>query len=420
MIKRETKYIIRRIIISVGVILLLSFIRSCKVYAEEILTCGYNLKLNGNNVSMTNTSYLSANTNRQIRVGSLLSNANGITYYSGMKFYTDIIVVFNGDMQNYTSTHNGITYSFTNLGYIGNVQGFSQNDGIWLIRLIWEATNYQDGGNGDLMYQTFWNSNYIQDTGGSKSWGVAMRVIGENCGLASNMNINPQQYGEIINQLKQVNSKLSDIQTKLSTIITYINTTNSKLDTVNDKLELVRWGIYDVNGSLTTIDNDINGLNGNVTYQAQQTRLKLDDLITAINNGNLSIINAQQQTTTAINDMNDTIKNDNIDSPNNSISQMEQNLPTNSVISDLLTLPIRMFQNIVNAVNGSCSPFSLGALFGTNLVLPCINIQNYLGSALWSSIDVIFCGIFVLSMRKKFVEIFENITSLKNGGNELE
>lgn len=417
MIKRETKYIIRRILIGVGIALILAYINACEVKAENILTCGYNLKLNGNNVNMTSTTYLSANTNRQIRVGSLLSNANGITFYNGMKFYTDIIVVFNGDMTNYTSTHNGITYSFTNLGYVGNVQGFSEGDGIWLIRLIWEATNYQDAGNGDLMYQTFWNNNYIQDTGGSKSWGVAMRVVGENCGLASNMNINPQQYGQIINQLKQENTKLADIQTKLATIINFINTTNGKLDTIHNDLYVVYNGI---SSSLTSIDGDINGMSGNITYQGQQNRLKLDDLISAINSGNLQIINAQEQTTNAVNDMNDTIKDDNIDSPNNSISQMEQNLPTNSVISDLLTLPIRMFQNILNAVNGTCSPFSLGSLFGTNLVLPCINIQNYLGSALWGAIDVIFCGIFILSMRKKFVEIFENITSLKNGGNELE
>ena len=138
--------------------LLLFLIGLSKVEAEQVLTCGYNLKLNGNNVNMTSTTYLAANTNRVIRVGSLLSNANGYTFYNGMKFYTDIIVVFNGDMQNYTSTHNGITYSFTNLGYVGNVQGFSEGDGIWLIRLIWEATNYQDGGGGNLMYETFWNN----------------------------------------------------------------------------------------------------------------------------------------------------------------------------------------------------------------------------------------------------------------------
>ena len=52
--------------------------------------------------------------------------------------------------------------------------------------------------------------------------------------------------------------------------------------------------------------------------------------------------------------------------------------------------------------------------------MPCIDISSYVGGYIWAFIDVVFSGIFVLTIRKKFIQIFQNITSLKNGGNEVD
>lgn len=130
----------------------------------------------------------------------------------------------------------------------------------------------------------------------------------------------------------------------------------------------------------------------------------------------------QQGTNQRLDSIDNTLNNDSIDSSNTTgtLENLSDDLPTNSVISDLLLLPVRLFQNILNSINGSCSSFSLGSLFNTNINLPCINLQNILGSSLYSVIDILISGIFVLSIRKKFVNIFENLSSLKNGGNELE
>lgn len=126
--------------------------------------------------------------------------------------------------------------------------------------------------------------------------------------------------------------------------------------------------------------------------------------------------------TSKIDAVNDTLKDDAVDSSNatDTLSNLSNSTASNSVISDLLLLPVRLFQNIVNSINGSCSPFSLGTLFNTNLTLPCINIPNLIGSTLWSVIDILFCGSFILVIRKKFVDIFENLSELKNGGNDVE
>ena len=128
------------------------------------------------------------------------------------------------------------------------------------------------------------------------------------------------------------------------------------------------------------------------------------------------------QVQTELNNIDDTLNDDTIDDSNTTgtLEDLSEDLPTNPVISDLLLLPVRLFQNIVNSINGSCSPFNLGSLYGSNLTLPCINIESLIGTTLWSVIDILFCGAFVLIIRKKFVDIFHDLTDLRNGGNAVE
>lgn len=128
----------------------------------------------------------------------------------------------------------------------------------------------------------------------------------------------------------------------------------------------------------------------------------------------------QQQTNEKLDSIDDTLNDSNVDSSDSTINNLKDKIPTNSVISDLLLLPVRFLQNFVNALGSSCSRFSLGSLYGTELFMPCINIESYLGSGIWTTIDLIISGLFVYSLRKKFIEIYENLTNLKNGGNEVD
>lgn len=145
----------------------------------------------------------------------------------------------------------------------------------------------------------------------------------------------------------------------------------------------------------------------------------------SINQVNTSINQVKQEVTeinNSVDKVNDTLNDDTIDSSNttDTLSGLSNSVASNSVISDLLLLPVRLFQNIVNNINGSCSSFNLGTLYNTNLSLPCINIPSLIGYTLWTVIDILFCGSFVLVIRKKFVDIFESLSELKNGGNDLE
>lgn len=154
----------------------------------------------------------------------------------------------------------------------------------------------------------------------------------------------------------------------------------------------------------------------------QQNNQDYTSILNEIKNNQNDYKRELQDVNSSIQETNDTLTDDTIDDTNTSstLEDLSEDLPTNSVISDLLLLPVRLFQNILNSINGSCSPFNLGSLYGSNLTLPCINIETLIGSTLWSVIDILFCGAFILIIRKKFVDIFENLTELRNGGNAVE
>ena len=130
-------------------------------------------------------------------------------------------------------------------------------------------------------------------------------------------------------------------------------------------------------------------------------------------NGNQSIVDSQQ-------DINNSLNDSSVSDPNSDISNMSQKVASNNSITQLLTLPITLFQNVLNNINGSCSSYNLGSLYGHNLTLPCINLESILGSTLWSIIDILISGLFILSFRKKMVDIFNHMSSLNDRGNELE
>lgn len=109
-----------------------------------------------------------------------------------------------------------------------------------------------------------------------------------------------------------------------------------------------------------------------------------------------------------------------VNDPTSSLNGLNANIGSNSVISDLLLLPVSLYHSILNSINGTCTPFTLGTLYNHTLRMPCINIQDVIGNAIYGVIDILISGIFILSIRKKLVDIFNSFTSLKVGGNELE
>lgn len=132
-------------------------------------------------------------------------------------------------------------------------------------------------------------------------------------------------------------------------------------------------------------------------------------------NQNQQIINQQNTINNSINNVDNTINNDNVDSPNNALSSLNSYIATNSTISNLITLPITLFQKVLSSLNGTCSNYDLGEYKGTHIILPCINISDYIGTALFNVIDVLISGLLIYRMSRKFIAVFHNLSSMKDG-----
>lgn len=173
--------------------------------------------------------------------------------------------------------------------------------------------------------------------------------------------------------------------------------------TYNTFVQIVDVSLY--NDTPETRNSFINNINTNKMIDNQnQIKNKLNDMQNSLNDVKGSI-----------NDVNSSINNDNVDDPSSSINQFKDKIATNGVITQLVGLPVTLFTKVLNSVNGTCSSYNLGSLFGTDLVLPCINIETYLGSSLWGVIDVLISGLFVYTISKKFIKVFENMSSMNEG-----
>ena len=130
-----------------------------------------------------------------------------------------------------------------------------------------------------------------------------------------------------------------------------------------------------------------------------------------------SITNAQNNTTNAINGVNDSINNDTVSTNtenSSTASSWASQSASDSVVSDMVLMPITLLNAFSNGFNSICSSYNLGSLYGTNLTLPCINLSNYLGATLWGIIDVLMSGFLIYGIGKKFVRVFNDFTNLKD------
>lgn len=140
-------------------------------------------------------------------------------------------------------------------------------------------------------------------------------------------------------------------------------------------------------------------------------------------------INTQQSITQGVGELNDTTKemvdeakktNDFLTDTSTLGNSDVENIigatdTDNANVSDLVNLIPQTLQVIINGFERGCiGGYSLGSLFGTELVLPCINPVDYLGSFLWGMIDAILCLCYLIPFSKWLVNTYNDLTSLKN------
>lgn len=165
------------------------------------------------------------------------------------------------------------------------------------------------------------------------------------------------------------------------------------------------------------VDNNIqlNGTNGTTT--------KVSFVYDPIANGNNEIVNAIDQQTQAQEDTNDLLNDNNVSSDtSDSIDDVltyGDSQSTFGPVADLLLLPLTLFGAYYTSFGGSCSSYNLGTMFNHQIVLPCINLENILGSSLYSIIDVAISLFMIYNIILMCISSFDKITSLSDPFDEL-
>lgn len=195
-------------------------------------------------------------------------------------------------------------------------------------------------------------------------------------------------------------------------------------------------GVSKVNCSGSTCDVSFTFTNSTTTNQLDfQNTLDipwsfqgLDNIIQQLyfvqvreNTSNQDVVDALDKVEDKIDDTNtkldgidSAIKDDNVDVSDDTIADLESFLPQNGVITQLITLPLTLYQHVLNSINSSCSDFSLGSLYGTELIIPCFTLDGYFGS-FWNILDLMISGFFVYTIAKKMIAVFNNMSNLEEG-----
>lgn len=166
-------------------------------------------------------------------------------------------------------------------------------------------------------------------------------------------------------------------------------------------------GVYD--DDLLIAQNQTNNHLNDLKNSINSTNAKLDELIRQMQQQNQTQTQIQNNTK----ETNDLIKDDSSISNDKitDITNIDTNT-SNTPVSDFITLPITLLNKYNTSMNSSCNSINLGSLLGTDLIIPCINLEQRLGSNLWSIIDKLFSFFMVFNIAMFCISIFERLTSL--------
>lgn len=123
------------------------------------------------------------------------------------------------------------------------------------------------------------------------------------------------------------------------------------------------------------------------------------------------------ESTDAINNLNDTMKDESVP-----IIDVDFDVASDTPISDLLLMPLNLLDKIQVSLDYTCQPYILPFdFFGGNntLNLPCIDLEDYLGSGVYNTLDYILSFFIAYEIGLMCVSIYNSITSLDDGFNAL-
>lgn len=327
----------------------------------------------------------------------------GIVFFAGQSCAKAMTV--SSDNFNMASGHhtisNGTSYlelnNYNNNYFRNKGQGYFQftlmfgndtNSGNWPIKNIYLLTYDWGGLSGEYICSTGTFTSYID----SATYFVSTTVV---------CPVNLSNGNGIGGIFIERTSNSGNLQIWISDTATFINETETGSQDI-------------INANNTATQNIINELQSQGNADRQAITNAIQNETTAINNQTTAINNQ----TTVINNQTEWFEEQHdplIDT--GFLDVMGDLITTNDsdVVRQFILIPFNLFVQIYNAcTSNTCSPLTLGTLYGTTLTLPCINWTTLVGSAIANTIDIIFSACLIFGMYRMIKHMINKIFTLSS------
>lgn len=180
------------------------------------------------------------------------------------------------------------------------------------------------------------------------------------------------------------------------------------------------------------IDKNENSADTNAIISANNQNTQT--IISNNNQNTQTIINNNNQNTTTINNSIEDIEdilNDDSDADVSILFDIEDYMPSDTPITNLLLLPINLLNATYNGLNGTCQAWEIpmGSFFNNySLTFPCINLAHRFGNqsgwtwqglSLWEIIDYMFSIYMIYNLAMLVIAAYTKISSLVDPWEEL-
>lgn len=100
-------------------------------------------------------------------------------------------------------------------------------------------------------------------------------------------------------------------------------------------------------------------------------------------------------------------------------TKLKDNIDYSGPISSLILIPVEFLTTIYDSANGVCTSYNFGSLFGTNIVFPCVDLEDYLGSTLWSLIDILSSIGIIFGISRFIKKQYNKFTNLDSSDSDI-
>lgn len=447
---KDIKYIIKRILIGLGIAIALIYLKGGLIADVHAATNGYILYDQNYNVLYSNSTTTQQNINvanvSRVRIKFTDAIASGSTYQLTLKI--DLTEL------NYVPYYNTSGVFINAVGQSSEVATISstvtpQGSSSFLREAVITYTFKSD----TTSSNNFWEGSLTHnDRLTYLNASITVSKIADNTGeqIADStqqiINNNNSNTTNIINQIEQSQQE----QIESQKVCTYydkesIVSTGILQNSGNVNSTYTGWGVTDflkikdsivsINSPYTVSDaslfcfydfdkvkiscSALNTFNDNLSIPDNAYYIRVS-ILKSQNKPTFNICrNGNQALNDSINGIGATINDDSSLSEDEIGAYIDLDYASDTPISDLILMPLTLLGKYLDGLSGSCSSFNLGSLMGTNLSFPCINPVDYLGNDLWNLIDMAASLWLIYNIGMLIINGYNSITSLHDGFDEL-